>query len=571
MKEVILHLLGRVVLCLKSRGDSCLTLFCIFYFRMDNIECPAEEGWFAEDYVFLFGLVRVDNPLVPLEPDKLDNAGLVVEVGRQPSPFSDSLWYEAVYFSPDLNILHICVKLLHLVEAGFVDVLVREVVDQVAEGVNVCLSPEEFGPFRAYPGKEFDLTVKQFRHRARQKRLSPKIVNFGRESNELPEEMNLHAASAYATHMLKARSAAGHGVHSPFMFGFITEVIGGRSDRAIMKEVKSLRREMLADRRVVQVRDLGAGSVVMKERGKNARQDGSGRGEDPGKLRGGSTGAGERSSQEGEPDNGGYPGDPQDVRMQVMLRKIRDIASAAAVPEREAALLARIAGSLDKVHWYKRGSGGSHTESTLAGQLPVVEAGDALFSASKHNGDKEPARMNSGNLEHEANNHGDHGSVAGSGIDDRPVILELGTSLGISTLALALGAPDRRVISAEGCPELAAIARENLQRHGARNAEVMCMEFGQALALLRNRGTKVALAYIDGNHRGAALIEYVHMIREMGEEMIIIADDIHMNRDMIRAWQCLSEGNIAPASLETFRLGMLFCLRNLTPGHYRVR
>lgn len=328
--------------------------------------------------------------------------------------------------------------------------------------------------------------------------------------------MNLHAAAAYATHLLKARSTAGHGVHSPFMFRFITEVIGGRSDRSIIREVESLRKEMVSDRRVVQVRDLGAGSVVM--------------------------GKGERS--------------------------VRKIAFVAAVPKREAALLARIAGSLDKIR-----SGGAETDD-----ISVDEC--------------------------------------------EGVILELGTSLGISTLALALGAPHRKVISVEGSPELATIARENLLRHGAHNAEVLCMEFGEALALLNSMSTKVALAFIDGNHRGAALTEYVNRIREMGEEMIIIADDIHMNRDMICAWRSIAEWTTAPASvagrgkqtpdletgpasgagparqattggnvptsgagtavqpsadkiaaasLETFRMGMLFCLRNLTPGRYRVR
>ncbi|MBK7731676.1 MAG: hypothetical protein IPI37_02590 [Bacteroidales bacterium] len=47
--------------------------------------------------------------------------------------------------------------------------------------------------------------------------------------------MNLHAASAYILHLLTARSTAGHGVHSPWMFRFITEVIGGRGDNAIMR------------------------------------------------------------------------------------------------------------------------------------------------------------------------------------------------------------------------------------------------------------------------------------------------------------------------------------------------
>jgi precorrin-6B methylase 2 len=115
--------------------------------------------------------------------------------------------------------------------------------------------------------------------------------------------------------------------------------------------------------------------------------------------------------------------------------------------------------------------------------------------------------------------------------------------LGISTLALALGAPQRRVISVEGCPELAAVARENLRRHGALNAEVICMEFGQALTDLHKKGVKVALAFIDGNHRGAAMTEYMHKIRQMGEEMIIIAHDIRMNRDMIKAWHSIVSGS----------------------------
>ncbi|MRR24106.1 hypothetical protein EG830_14140, partial [bacterium] len=85
--------------------------------------------------------------------------------------------------------------------------------------------------------------------------------------------MNLQAAAAYARHLLTARSTAGHGVHSPFMFRFITEVIGGRNDTAIMSEVESLRKEMRSDRRVVQVRDLGAGSVVIRGSGRISGQD----------------------------------------------------------------------------------------------------------------------------------------------------------------------------------------------------------------------------------------------------------------------------------------------------------
>jgi hypothetical protein len=109
--------------------------------------------------------------------------------------------------------------------------------------------------------------------------------------------MNLEAAAAYMIHLLRSGSTAGHGVHSPFMFRFITEVLGGSTDKAITREVENMRREMLADTRVIRVRDLGAGSAMMK-------------GEE---------------------------------------RSIRRIASAAPLPARAAALLARVAGNLDMI------------------------------------------------------------------------------------------------------------------------------------------------------------------------------------------------------------------------------
>ncbi len=412
--------------------------------------------------------------------------------------------------------------------------------------------------------------------------------------------MNLHAAAVYAMHLLTARSTAGHGVHSPFMFSFITEVIGGGSDRAVMKEVESLRREMLSDRRLVRVRDLGAGSAVM-------------------------------SGAE---------------------RRIRDIAVTAAVPKREAALLARIAGSLENIK--EGGSGAGYRPGKQAGfgqQAGKITATDPIPAEAPDPGQQPGMITSTDPIPAEAPDPGQQPG-ADPAHDNQPVILELGTSLGISTLAMALGAPQRRVISVEGCPELADMARDNLRRHGAHNAEVICMEFGEALNELKRRGTRVALAYIDGNHRGAALTEYVHRIREMGEEMIIVADDIHMNGDMTGAWRCLTaplpekpaaavsdavagsqkrgadpsaghlypdrgtdpsaghpypepgpvpsagnscpepcpdssagnphpesgprtnaqpgHGNSAPASLETFRMGMLFYREKLTPGRYRV-
>jgi precorrin-6B methylase 2 len=314
------------------------------------------------------------------------------------------------------------------------------------------------------------------------------------------------------------------------MFSFITEVIGGSADKHIMDEVRSLRREMLTDSRVVRVTDLGAGSTVMDDE----------------------------------------------------ERSIRRIASAAALPAREAGLLSGIAASLDSI--LERVPG-----QQVCGPQATSPPAKIRNATGKPAGDTQVPDQ-PGNDQSSIDLLESHSQAIGQQVNDQPgndlraarprdagqpdnrsIILELGTSLGISTLALALGAPQKKIVTVEGCPELAAIARENLRRHGAANTEVLNMEFSQALAHLKKTGTKTEMAFIDGNHRGKALTEYANTIMRMGEEMIIVADDIRINRDMHKAWQTLATFSFATASLETFRLGMLFCLQNLTPGHYRIR
>jgi predicted O-methyltransferase YrrM len=282
--------------------------------------------------------------------------------------------------------------------------------------------------------------------------------------------MNLYPAVAYLRHLLTARGTAGHGVHSPYIYDFLTTVVRNKTDRGIVSSVESLRREMLLDTRRITVTDLGAGSVTKA---------------------------------------GGQ-------------RRVAEIAAAAALPEKEAGLLSRIVMSMLAIR-----------------------------------------RM----AERQSRKAGEHGARS----QGKGIILELGTSLGISTLAMALAAPERRVITVEGCPVLAGIARENLKRHGASNAEVINMEFSAALESLKNDGLKVSFAFIDGNHRGTALTEYIRKIEAMGEEMIIVADDIHLTNEMFLTWKSMAASDIAPVTIETLRLGILFLRHSLTPGRYRIR
>jgi predicted O-methyltransferase YrrM len=352
--------------------------------------------------------------------------------------------------------------------------------------------------------------------------------------------MNLYPATAFIRHLFTARCATGHGVHSPYVFDFLNDVIRGKNNPGIITEVEKLRQEMLSDKRTVRVTDLGAGSA---------------------------RGSGEE-------------------------RRISDIASAAALPPRQVGLLARTAES----SWRTRSEA---TQSRAAGERTRSEAtqsraaGELTRSEQKQSRESGRAQAAGRSAHKEQSNTVTRKREGAEQPSDNSIILELGTSLGISTLALALAAPESRVVTVEGCPALAGIARNNLLKHGALNAEVINMEFSAALEMLGTGGTTVSLAFIDGNHRGGALTHYAETIRSMGEEMLIVADDIHLNREMYRAWSSLATSgtgerprrakspqavrlpaapaDIATASMETFRFGILFCIRNLTPGQYRIR
>src|SRR5690606_20144372 len=80
-------------------------------------------------------------------------------------------------------------------------------------------------------------------------------------------------------------------------------------------------------------------------------------------------------------------------------------------------------------------------------------------------------------------------------------ILELGTSLGITTAYLGLGAPGARLVTIEGAPEIAAIAEENIRLCGAGNASVMTGNFDDLLPGLISSMERIDFAFIDGNHQ----------------------------------------------------------------------
>lgn len=68
----------------------------------------------------------------------------------------------------------------------------------------------------------------------------------------------------YLRYYFTASNGKGHGIHSPFVFDFITKVLNDRTKYPAYRRIESLRKKMLADKTVIDVQDFGAGSSVIK-------------------------------------------------------------------------------------------------------------------------------------------------------------------------------------------------------------------------------------------------------------------------------------------------------------------
>ncbi len=74
-----------------------------------------------------------------------------------------------------------------------------------------------------------------------------------------------------ASYLYRAKYYKGHGVHSPFAFDLITNVIEGKNDFYCFDKIESLRAKMLRDDRSIFVEDFGTGTSRKRKISKIAK------------------------------------------------------------------------------------------------------------------------------------------------------------------------------------------------------------------------------------------------------------------------------------------------------------
>lgn len=152
-------------------------------------------------------------------------------------------------------------------------------------------------------------------------------------------------------------------------------------------------------------------------------------------------------------------------------------------------------------------------------------------------------------------------------------IIELGTSLGLTTLYMSRAKKDASIISFEGCPQTAQIARENFDKTGAKNIEIVVGNIDDTLpARLKGLSDGIDYAYFDANHRYEPTVRYFEQcLPYITNDTLFIFDDIYWSDEMTQAWEYIKAHPQVTITVDLFWIGLVFFRKEQVKENFTLR
>ncbi len=151
-------------------------------------------------------------------------------------------------------------------------------------------------------------------------------------------------------------------------------------------------------------------------------------------------------------------------------------------------------------------------------------------------------------------------------------VLELGTSLGITSLYLAKGLENSNITTIEGCSETAKIAQNNFNRLEAHNIKLIVSPFDEAINNRIDENQSFDLIYIDGNHQQEPTIRYFNSLMKYSHNnSVFIFDDIHWSKGMSDAWSHIIRDKRIRISLDFYTFGLVFFRQENQKQDFSIR
>ena len=148
--------------------------------------------------------------------------------------------------------------------------------------------------------------------------------------------------------------------------------------------------------------------------------------------------------------------------------------------------------------------------------------------------------------------------------------LELGTSLGLATVALSVANPLSKINTVEGCPNTSEVAQKYFNDFQLKNIQLHIKDF--EVYLTENISEEQQLVYIDGNHNKDRTLQYFEiLLKQATNESVFIFDDIYWSPQMTEAWQEIIKHPKVTVSIDAFYWGIVFFRSEQPKEHFNIR
>ncbi len=152
-------------------------------------------------------------------------------------------------------------------------------------------------------------------------------------------------------------------------------------------------------------------------------------------------------------------------------------------------------------------------------------------------------------------------------------VLELGTSLGLTTAYFAKASSNSDIITMEGCPETARIASENFKELGVSTVEIVIGNIDHTLpAWLCEHQKTIDLVFFDANHRFEPTLRYFEAVLPYANDSsVFIFDDIYWSKEMTLAWEQIKAHPQVRVTVDLFWVGLVFFRKEQAKENFLLR
>ena len=136
-------------------------------------------------------------------------------------------------------------------------------------------------------------------------------------------------------------------------------------------------------------------------------------------------------------------------------------------------------------------------------------------------------------------------------------ILELGTSIGLGTIAMSIANPSSKLITMEECPNTSKLAQHYFNEFGLKNIYLKNSTVEDFLKI--KSSIKYDIVFINENHNKEDIINYFNILSDkINNDSILIFDGIYWNIKMTEAWNQIKGNPKVTLSIDTYYWGFIF-------------